>query len=171
MNMQATLPPAPPADNMPMSPGNYLRKRREAAGVTLERAALTLTQGITRPIILQDCKRLVLELESDERHVTAVIVSHFAHAFPLDPEIYDTLVANHCGAALPMPNICSQCACSFHDPCLRPIDDLTSGAGNAVCGWADGSATICTFCDEKQKAGNPESQKAGNPESQNEGAS
>lgn len=131
-----------------MSPGTYLRKRREAAGVTIERAALALIPGLHSADLVDQSIRAVVAMENDSNHVTPVITKMLARAFPLDPDVYDALMTLHFGATAPLPNICGQCACSFHDPCHRPIVDLTTGAGNTVCGWADGSATICTFCAE-----------------------
>ncbi len=145
--MHSAIEAAPPLHPLPfadadapctaaMSPGTYLRKRREAAGLSFDDVAFKLRPSATtgqRSLLVQHMG----ELESDEAHVTRPITTGLSRIFSLDPEIYDRLVAIRFGVDVPEPQLCRACACSYHDACV------TDGM---PCGWVDGDLTLCTAC-------------------------
>ena len=111
-----------------MTPGTYLRKRREAAGLS--------QLDVARRTRLDQS-----ELSKMERG-----------ARPISP-IWATLLSVHIGfpddvlialirGDTPAPRVCSECACSEYDPCF---DDLFDDP----CHWV--SATLCSSCAVKQE--------------------
>ncbi|MBH9537922.1 helix-turn-helix domain-containing protein [Novosphingopyxis sp. YJ-S2-01] len=124
-----------------MSPGTYLRKRREAADRTLEDVARTLRPkwGVAQ---INWMVSHLAELENDEAYVTGVVVRNIAATFPMDANVYNALVAIRCGVELDEPQLCRECACSAHDAC---IDALGHG-----CSWVEGDPTLCTNCREPE---------------------
>ncbi|QIG80082.1 RodZ family helix-turn-helix domain-containing protein [Stakelama tenebrarum] len=120
----------------PMTPGTYLRKRREASGLcVLDVAVRIAAPGQTARLV-----RSLNEIERDELHVTDAILHALRHAFAFDPQIYAQLLDLHvsdaaAAAMLPHPQLCRVCACSWHDPCQT--DD-------GPCHWQE--RDLCSAC-------------------------
>jgi hypothetical protein len=112
--------------------GMYLRKRREAAGLSIDEIALAITR---QPPAKDHASAYVArELDAAEREVSILppgLLVNLRMTFPFDPEIYGFLVAN-----VPTPAICRVCACSWHDPCTH-LD-------GTPCAWAE--PDLCTAC-------------------------
>lgn len=144
----ATLAPLPFADaDAPctdaLSPGTYLRMRREAAGLSLDKVVSGLRPLATigqRSLLVQH----LAELENDEAHVTRPITTALAAIIPLDVNVYDTLVAIRFGVDLVAPQLCKSCACSIHDACV------TNGM---PCAWSGCDTAICTACEPSMPIG------------------
>lgn len=131
-----------------MSPGTYLKKRREAAGVGIIQASATLAafsmaQRLANPraVIAQRLNDAEADLEPLNRGQLGLIR---AQVFRLDIGIYQQLVDLHSDPGnpdLPRPQICRECACSWNDACL------VDGGG---CAWAEEPTRdrdgLCTRC-------------------------
>lgn len=137
-----------------MSPGAYLRKRREAAGVALELLASQLA-GLPwriRAPESSDVARLVEKLEdaeADRDNLTVPQAALLLNVFTLDVEVYELLLlhfharrAPHLVRGLGVPRICAGCGCSDRDGCRTD---------RGVCAWAPRSnlsdPEICTACE------------------------
>ena len=120
---------------MAISPGTYLRKRREAAGLTLEAVAAKLA---TEPRLGELDRLAWLRLiEADSVPIGATAIAALHIIFRFDGQILDRLADLHyCSAQLPAPQLCRVCACSWLHPCV----DEHGGA----CSWAD--RDLCTEC-------------------------
>jgi len=184
----------------PMSPGTYLRKRREAAGLSLDLAALAFVpwntlgtnpgnnpgQGLgvmaeppggkdlagigpgaavraTRAAsvaaqvdlvaLVRTIAAKIAELEADQRHVDRSITLCLARIVPLDVDIYDALVARHLGIAFPLPQVCRQCACSWHHPCSESVESGIAGCFAVHGGvWSETDPGLCTRCEANAAA-------------------
>ncbi len=95
-----------------MTPANYLRLRRQAAGLTIEQVAEQLMPrvGFRKMVVV-----FLRILESDG--CTAKHRDHIERltaVFPLDPDVYYQLVNEPTDR---LPHICSGCGCSAYDPC------------------------------------------------------
>lgn len=121
---------------MALSPGTYLRLRREAAGVTREAVAIALAAGQTR---LQDAALLRVEqIEADLVFATAREIPLMRAVFRFDSQVLDQLADIHFFRAdLPHPRLCRVCGCSELDACL---DHRRSTA----CHWID--LDLCSGC-------------------------
>lgn len=133
------------ASPKPMRPGDYVKKRREAAELEIA----TLAVEIAGPDLpAQDACRALFALEADaladgasRQHV--VLIQSLAQAMPFDTDVYWTLVAARVNPDVIVPPICRACGCTEWDPC-------TDGFG--YCAWAEigeGEEPICTVCAEK----------------------
>lgn len=142
-----------------MSPGTYLRKRREAAGVALVDLA-ALMAGLpwrVREPELGDVERLVARLaeaEDDRDNLTLMQAAMLLNAFPLDVDIYEALLLHHHAVrapihGVPRPRVCRRCACSDRDGCHTD---------RGMCAWA--SADLCTACERVEQL---EAEIAGQP--------
>lgn len=128
---------------MPMSPGTYLTKRRTMAGLSPKAAAVALLelQILAEPVSGSRIGKLELRLagaEADQDHFTRGEVEILRNVFRLDANVYEQLVDLHLsgpGSALPEPQLCRSCACSFFDPCFG--DD-------GPCAWH--THDLCTVC-------------------------
>lgn len=138
-----------------MTPGTYLRKRREARGLTLAEAAGRLAARWNRPVSPAELARLEARFaaaEADRAHLDHGAAIELSDAVPLDPRVYVELVDLHADArcGLPEPQVCRECACSWHDPCLEPTAD---GLHRLPCAWADPLAApdeaLCTACERR----------------------
>lgn len=156
----------------PMSPGTYLRKRREAARLGIRQAAATLavlgaSLGRGRATRADDrmVSRLSLRLvqaEDDELPFPTDQVGFLANVFPIDAQVYSRLVALHYAGPrtstssprrilndaaalvdLPVPRTCRRCACSANDAC---VDD------RGACAWSARDPGLCTCCTRKEAA-------------------
>ncbi|KPF76749.1 hypothetical protein IP68_02315 [Blastomonas sp. AAP25] len=159
-----------------MSPGTYLRKRREAAGVSLDLAAVALVPwaqakkvfepAAVRSVINNDLVAQVVhvsawiaELERDMRVVDGAVTARLACIIPLDVEIYDRLVAHKHGVAVPLPQICRECGCSWHHPCVQRVESGIPGCfAEYGCAWAGADPNLCTACE--RKAATPQQETA-----------
>ena len=113
-----------------LSPGTYLRKRREAMGLGIRQAAANLAAS---PWAL---KRPTAE---DERDLFTVDHARLLrNVVSLDIEVYAQLLAVHAdpdNPDLPRPQVCRGCACSWMDACLTD---------RGPCAWAE--PDLCTGC-------------------------
>jgi hypothetical protein len=101
-----------------MTPGEYLRKRREAAGVGLAEAEAAV------PIAS------VAAIEADEFSVTIHAAACLARLFSFDVQVLLEIAAG-------MPvEICSECGCTELDPCDPPCwwtaPDLCSACADGL---------------------------------------
>lgn len=153
------IKPLPPsAMPSPMSPGTYLRKRREAAGVSLELAAVAFLPWFQGTYLAErfnevghDGRRLVSlvlqvsawlsELEDDKRFVDGIALSQVAGVMPFEREAYDRLVAIRYGVDLPPPAICRECGCGVITACFSE--------GHA-CAWSETDPHLCTACERRE---------------------
>ncbi|PXW67878.1 hypothetical protein C7451_12314 [Blastomonas natatoria] len=156
------IKPLPPSVfPAPMSPGTYLRKRREAAGVSLELAAVAFLPWVhgngwanklsTPPGSSPDGPRLVrlvlqvavwlAELEDDKRFVDGIALAQVAGVIPFEREAYDRLVALRYGVDLPPPAICRECGCGVLTACF---------AEGHACAWSETDPHLCTACERKE---------------------
>lgn len=130
------LYPPPPSSDKPISPGVYLRKRREHAGLTRDEVAHLLShRAAHRPLYLEE----ITELEEDRSHAADVMLHKLQYCFRFDRFVYHALVACSLDEFLPRPQVCRNCACSWMDACGTP------GAGQP-CHWVDGDSTLCSAC-------------------------
>jgi hypothetical protein len=167
----------PPIEATPMSPGTYLRKRREAAGISIELAALAFVpwpghlhygRSLTDDLegvrawprasllnLVQHVATRLAEMEADERHEDGAITACIARFVPLDVEIYDRLVAVRHGVDVPLPQICRECGCSWHRPCVDRVESGIPGCfAEYGCSWSASDPNLCTACE--RKAAEPE---------------
>lgn len=125
-----------------MTPGTYLRTRREAAGVSIEQL---LGKIGTVPHISERERREWLEaLEADIARPDAFAIGALRRCFTFDGDVLDQLLdRQHFGERLPAPRLCRRCACSQDDACL-------DGSPGGTCGWAE--YDLCTSCVDGQPA-------------------
>ena len=129
-------------------PRNLPQKRRKAAGVDLRTVAhlLAALPMAVRPITPAELARLTDRLEAAEADTDNITVEQamlLQNAFTFDIEVYEQLLLlHHCpwGSGLPVPQVCRECACSWHDPCLTPGRDGVK----SPCGWTE--SDLCTVC-------------------------
>ncbi|MFC0683064.1 RodZ family helix-turn-helix domain-containing protein [Novosphingobium clariflavum] len=127
---------------MPMSPGTYLRKRREAAGLDMVEvaAALIVIGDRVRTITSADLLKLEERLfaaEADEPCLRVEQARLLRQVMVFDLEVYELLLLHHHfdpASGLPEPQICRSCGCTWHDACP------------GSCGWVAGDPTLCTGC-------------------------
>ncbi|WP_338445928.1 hypothetical protein V5F89_12335 [Pelagerythrobacter marensis] len=126
-----------------MSPGTYIRKRRTMAGVSVAQAsgALAALEILAHRTVrgrIGQLQQRLAAAEADRDHFTLCEAQILRNVFPFDPNVYEQLVDFHLagpGAALPEPQICRNCACSYFDACMG-----TDGP----CAWH--SDDLCTVC-------------------------
>lgn len=107
-----------------MTPGTYLRKRRAAAGLGVLQAAADLACLAMLPRAANQRAAIANRLNAAEADALPLGAGELAlirdFAFPLDPEIYQALLALHAdpdNPDLPRPAVCGECACSWYDAC------------------------------------------------------
>lgn len=136
------------------TPGTYLRKRREAAGLSIEDvarrlAAMPFPIGTPHPAEVAHLATFLREVEADNNNLTYGAALTLRNAYPFDVEAHWHLLVQRYdpdSADLPQPKLCRQCACSFHDACEvegRP------------CAWSEADPALCTAC-ERAAATQPE---------------
>lgn len=108
-----------------MTPGTYLQKRRQAAGVSLADTEMLADLGAGELALI----------EAGERETTEETVDKLAQIFRFNRIIYRGLAAGR-----PM-QVCRGCGCSTYDPC----DDHGRG-----CAWVD--RDMCSMCRRKGDA-------------------
>jgi transcriptional regulator with XRE-family HTH domain len=114
---------------MTLTPGQYLRKRREASGLSIDDIAERIG---TVPHWAPHLRRGWLEqIESNQMPATfnTIVVLHQVMQFDL--RVLVSLTAE----ATDAPRLCKVCACSDEDPCVG-----TSGP----CSWVN--VDLCTAC-------------------------
>lgn len=120
-----------------MTPGAYLRMRREAAGVSLDLLALGTE---TEPAVGFDVRRQWhVEIETDQRAIDAATVDGLSNVYAFDRGALHQLIAIHAGAKLPPPQLCRLCACSWCDPCWSEALE--------PCAWSTADVSVCTACE------------------------
>lgn len=143
-----------------LTPGTYLRKRREAAGITIEQAA-ALVAGMPWSVrqpdqgavaYLTDHLRTV---EADANNLTYGSACVLRNAFRFNVEVYSNLLLHFYDQAatdIPAPLVCRECACSWHDACE---------VEGQPCAWAEAdieTATgLCTACAAADRPAAPQS--------------
>jgi len=141
------LPSVPPAPTFaPLSPGTYLRKRREAArlgqlqaGASM--AAMPWSVGRRSAQERARCAARLAAAERDDMPFSRPEADQLRNIFAFDVEIYFQLLELHFagpGSGLPQPQVCRSCACSWHDAC-----ETASGP----CAWTE-DPELCSACGE-----------------------
>lgn len=115
-----------------MTPGTYIRLRREAAGLSIEQAEAAIAAGmLSAPLA---------ELEADTAMPRGMDGAVLSYAFAIDDMVLAALCADQGGGD--QVRICRECGCSRNDPC-EPRTGL-------FCAWAE--ADLCTACTPVEKA-------------------
>jgi hypothetical protein len=119
-----------------MTPGTYLRKRREAAQITIMDAAEKLAslpgaQGHTFAVRCDMLNRALVRIEANVDFLTPDHATLVQTAFQFDPLVYARLVTG----ANPAPRICAGCACTDADPCE---------SDGCPCFWVE--RNLCSTC-------------------------
>lgn len=119
-----------------MTPGTYLRTRREAVGLSMEKL---LGMIGTVPAIPEHRRREWLEgIENDTIPPDQFALHALRSCFRFDVRVANQLIdIHHYAAALPVPRLCRSCGCSNADPC---------NDGGRGCGWAE--YDLCTICEQ-----------------------
>jgi len=116
---------------MIISPGTYLRMRREADGESVESIAALIS---TEPKLGElDRIEWLHGVEADVVPISEDVIAALRPAFPFDVRVLRRLDAIHRGADLPAPRLCRRCACSELDACQPP------------CSWV-GEQDLCSAC-------------------------
>jgi hypothetical protein len=106
-----------------MSPGTYLRKRRDAAALGVIQAAASLaTLAWPRPVSVQEQARLSLRIndaEADVRPFALKELELLRNVFAFDVQVYLQLVAIH-EAALAATCTCRRSAAAARAPSSTP---------------------------------------------------
>jgi hypothetical protein len=134
-----------------MSPGTYLRLRRQAAGLTRDDIAL-ITETEPTKVCARRRAEWLSDIENDGPALTGDLVEILRSAFNFDPAVLHLLVAIHAGADLVAPQLCRVCACSWLDPC--------DGDSLGSCSWVSGDPTLCTACWTRAAAATPDAPTA-----------
>lgn len=130
-----------------LSPGTYLRKRREAAGLSIDDVAARLA-GLPfpiRPATTTQVTQLTVLLdraEADQDNLTVLKAALLRNVYCFDLAVYEQLLLIHYagdGHGLPAPQVCTNCACSWHDACQT---------AHGPCSWS-ADPDLCTACVEK----------------------
>lgn len=128
---------------MTLSPGTYLRKRREALRLGVKQAAANLAASpwAVRRATPDEVNRLMHRInaaEADRQPFTVDQARLLGNVFSLDIGVYEKLLALHADPTnpdLPHPQVCRGCACSFMDACVTD---------RGACSWAE--PDLCTAC-------------------------
>lgn len=121
-------------------PGEYMKLRREAAGLSIEEVAAQLAHTNADRI---DVRNEITLLEDDQPGLFIPLVMRMRAAFRFDPDIYLALLgfAQDAGSTAPRPRICTGCGCSWSDPCADDAD--------SPCRWSARRVDSCTHCETK----------------------
>lgn len=134
---------------LPISPGTYLRRRREAAGKSHGEVALALAAlpWAVRPPEQRDVDLLIggiEEAEADRDNLTVPQALLLRNVYAFDVDVYEELLLIHHagpGSCLAVPQLCRVCACSWMDACVvspahvEPVE---------VCEWVE--FDLCSAC-------------------------
>jgi hypothetical protein len=121
-----------------MTPGTYLRKRRQSAGLSIDETAMTLAAlPVARGRSFNDrcalLKQALIRIEGDAAVMTAAHAEVVANAFPFSIRTYRALAT---GSAI--PRICRRCGCGEDDPCM--LD------GERLCAPSISEPGLCSIC-------------------------
>jgi transcriptional regulator with XRE-family HTH domain len=118
-----------------VTPGTYLRTRREAAGVSLDQLLEKI--GTVPRIPEHDRRSWLVAIENDTVRPDEFAIVALRDCFKFDVSVLQQLLdIHHFAAALPAPRICRVCGCSNQDPCRW---------NHTTCGWAE--YDLCTVCE------------------------
>lgn len=121
---------------MAITPGTYLRLRREAAGLSIEDVA-SVIGTIPHMDALGRAGWLRL-VEADETPIGANVVDTLRNVFRFDQLVLLDLADIARGASgVPEPRLCRVCACSDADACVDPVTHVG-------CEWV--AADLCSAC-------------------------
>jgi hypothetical protein len=113
-----------------ITPGTYLRMRREAANLSIEQVAqICWSDGIG----LAAAIAAIEEAEADHALLEGADLIRLLQAFRFAPSIYWQIAQD-----LRVPPLCRMCGCSWDDAC-----EEAPGIG---CAWTDPTKTLCTNC-------------------------
>lgn len=124
-----------------MLPGRYLRLRRQAAGLTIEQAAVRIAP---RPSRWHDTAKAIEALEAGDPGLDGSPSHILAHqlltAFPFNLLVWEILEEHRLDpdSELPVPRICTACGCTWTDPCR-----IDRGLN---CAWRSVAQDLCTAC-------------------------
>lgn len=123
---------------MPMSPGTYLRQRREAAGLSLEAVALDVGTDPAWPA--HERAAWLQLIEADGAPIGDDVIRALVRVKPFmfSPTVLLCLDAIHRGEQRDAPQICRGCGCTWTDPCID--------AAGVCCAWVADDPTLCTSC-------------------------
>lgn len=116
-----------------MTPGTYLRKRREAARLSIADVAAKIS---TIPRMAEHIRMDWLELiESDQMPATfyTIVALHQIVPFSIDALVALSVEGREA------PQLCRICGCSDLDPCQV-------GSAGFTCSWVPNDSTLCTTC-------------------------
>ncbi|MBB6191168.1 transcriptional regulator with XRE-family HTH domain [Sphingobium wenxiniae] len=126
-----------------MTPGTYIAKRRQAAGLSIDDVAAMVSTSPRLGVI--DRRAWIERIEQDVASISYDVAATLADAFPLSLHVLKQLIDlrsfGQCSG--PEPSLCIHCGCSDRDPCIDPET-------HAACGWAAGD--ICTSCTGKDSS-------------------
>lgn len=114
-----------------LTPGAYMRLRREAAGLTLREAALLYAHTRAGAGVAEMTLR---DAEADVVLLGEPSLRRLQGAFHFDAYLYLALA----GGDLPIPSICRSCGCTWAHACFSPV--------YGPCAWANAEQTLCTAC-------------------------
>ncbi|EPR09894.1 hypothetical protein M527_07155 [Sphingobium indicum IP26] len=120
-----------------MSPGTYLSKRRQAAGLSIDDVAAMVH---TSPRLGEIDRRAWIErIERDVAAISPDVSAALADAFRFSRRVLQQLIdlRSYGPEAVEEPQICMTCGCSQFDACLDP-------ATATGCAWS--SPDLCTAC-------------------------
>jgi hypothetical protein len=132
-----------------MTPGRYMRLRREAAGLTIQHIAIVLVPASRRHADddRAGVRRKMALLETDQLQGAAQIglIDQLRSVFSFSDAVYWLLVGRAADpeSEVPIPQICRGCGCTWTDAC----QDGTHG-----CAWSPGDPNLCTVCARKAPA-------------------
>jgi hypothetical protein len=136
-----------------LTPGSYLKLRREAAALTIQHVVLALVPATRRSAAEDraDLRNRIMLLEEDALHRPACpsLVDKLGTVFSFVPGIYWLLLAHHDdpgGWIGRPPRICRGCGCSQHDACIEPVRDR--GEAERACAWSARDSGLCTACEQ-----------------------
>lgn len=133
----------------PMTPGTYMRLRRQYAGLSIETLARAIAVNAD---ISSQLTEMLKQAEEDSIPIGSPGSARIQKIIGFDAEIYDRLVAIRFGHNLPIPQICKSCGCSWNDPCI----DAETGP----CSWSDHDSNQCTCCAHPPTAPQPSRETA-----------
>ena len=115
---------------MTLTPGAYLKCRRTAHGLSIEKVAEKLS---TVPRVAEHARADQLRLiEADAQPASFTTIVALRHVFRFDLAVLARLAEIQLGAPLPAPRLCRICGCSDNDACP------------GVCGWT--TPDLCSSC-------------------------
>lgn len=122
----------------PFTPGAYLKRRREAAGLSFADVAARMR---TEP---QEAEHLRIErlklIETDAAPMTLTTIVGLRLIYRFNIHVLSLLEAIAQDAPATPPNLCRICACSNHDPCVYP--------DGGYCWWRAEAEDLCSSCAE-----------------------